>query len=133
MEMVNELTSSNTLSKDSKIIINKMISPFLPHLAEEVWSLILGNNDSIFSSRWPQYQLEKIKEDTVKIAIQVNGKLRGAIEVDKGTDKNEVLKASKEIENIKKYLDEGEIIKEIYVENKIINYVIKKESFPEHI
>ena len=90
------------------------------------FAVILTNKNSVFLSKWPKHDPEKIKEDTVKIAIQINGKLRGSIEIDKGTDKVDVLKASKDIENVQKYLDEGEIIKEIYIENKIINYVIKK-------
>ena len=126
MEMANELNSSDTLSESSKIIINKILAPFAPHLSEEAWHSILNNKNSVFLSKWPKHDPEKIKEDTVKIAIQINGKLRGSIEIDKGTDKADVLKASKDIENVQKYLDEGEIIKEIYIENKIINYVIKK-------
>ena len=126
MEMANELNSSDTLSESSKIIINKILAPFAPHLSEEAWRSILNNKNSVFLSKWPKHDPEKIKEDTVKIAIQINGKLRGSIEIDKGTDKADVLKASKDIENVQKYLDEGEIIKEIYIENKIINYVIKK-------
>ena len=89
-----------------------MISPFAPHLGEEVWRSILNNDNSVFLSKWPKYDADKIKENTVKIAIQINGKLRGAIEVDVGTDKESVLNISKNIENVKKYLDEGEIIKE---------------------
>ena len=62
---------------------------------------ILNNKNSVFLSKWPEYDPEKIKEDTAKIAIQINGKLRGSIEIDKGAGKADVLNASKDIENIK--------------------------------
>ena len=124
-EMSNFLSSSNTLSKSSKEFISKMISPFAPHLGDEIWRKKLGNKGSVFESGWPEHNPSFIVESTLTIAVQVNGKLRGSLEVDKGADKESIITLSKEIENVRKYIDSGTLIKEIYVPEKIVNFVIK--------
>ena len=68
---------------------------------------------------------QKLKEDKIKLPVSVNGKLRGNIEIDENLSKEEILKLAKQEENVSKYLDNHEIVKEIYVPNKILNIVIK--------
>ena len=125
MEMTNFLLSSKTLSKDSKLIIYKMISPFSPHLGEELWATNSRSSDSVFESGWPNYEPGLIIDSTINVAVQVNGKLRGSIEIDKNLDKESVISLSREIDNVKKYIDSGNLVKEIYVPGKIVNFVIK--------
>tara|TARA_Y100000590_G_C15173061_1_gene808155 strand:+ start:20 stop:604 length:585 start_codon:yes stop_codon:yes gene_type:complete len=125
MEMANSAISSNTLSKANKQFIIKMIAPFSPHLSEELWSVFLGENSSVFNSDWPNYDVNLVVDDTISIAVQVNGKLRGSLEVSKTSDKDSILKLSKDLENVSKYLSSGNLIKEIYVPGKIVNFVIK--------
>ena len=126
MEMSNSLISSNTLSKDSKDIIIKMISPFSPHLGEELWRTVQGREGSVFNAKWPEYDESLAADSEVEIGIQINGKLRGSILIEKNLDKDSVLSMSKNIENVQKYLTEGVLIKEIYVPGKIVNFVIKQ-------
>ena len=101
----------------------KLLSPFAPHLAEELWHE-LGNKDSIVLAAWPEYDPELIKEDKVKIAVQVNGRLRATIEMAVGASQEEAEKLAKTEPNLKKYL-EGNIRKVIYVPGKILNFVIQ--------
>ena len=125
MEMANSLVSSNALSKADKSIINIMISPFAPHLGEEIWNSILNETDSIFNANWPDYNNELIVDDDFKIAVQVNGKLRGSLLISKNSTKDQIFSMSKDIENVSRHLDGGELVKEIYVPGKIVNFVIK--------
>ena len=124
MECMNELTSSSTLSKKDKELIIKLIAPFSPHLAEELWEE-LGNSRSIFAQSWPEYDKDMIVDDSMTIAIQVNGKLRGSIEVPADTDKDDILLESKAVENVKKFIGDMDVVKEIYVPNKLVNLVVK--------
>jgi len=126
MEMCNHLTSSNALSEDSKSIIIKMISPFAPHLGEELWSLFGSDKKSVFSSDWPKYNDDIIIDSSINIAVQVNGKLRATIKVPSDATKEVVLKASKNIENVNKHLSGVAILKEIYVPGRIVNFVVKQ-------
>ena len=125
MEMSNSLMSSKTLSKTDKSIINIMISPFAPHLGEEIWHSNLNEGESIFNAKWPNYDNELIVDNNFKIAVQVNGKLRGSLLIPKDSSKDQIFSMSKEIENVSRHLDGGELVKEIYVPGKIVNFVIK--------
>ncbi|MAX09268.1 MAG: leucine--tRNA ligase [Candidatus Marinimicrobia bacterium] len=125
MEMSSSIISSKALSEKNKSYIYKMIAPFAPHLGEELWRSDLNNDNSIFESEWPKYDPEVVIDSTINIAVQVNGKLRGSIEVDKGINKEVILSMSKNIDNVKKYIDSGALVKEIYVPGKIVNFVIK--------
>ena len=125
MEMSNSLISSNTLSDKDKRLIIKMISPFAPHLGEELWRSVAGNKDSIFSTSWEDHDEALAVDSEIEIGVQINGKLRGSILVSKNEPKDTVLSMAKEIENVKKYLNEENLVKEIYVPGKIVNFVIK--------
>ncbi len=85
----------------------------------------LNNSNYIFESEWPSHYTKIVIYITVNVAVQVNGKLRGSLEVDKSLDKEKVLSMSKDIDNVRKYIDSGNLIKEIYVPGKIVNFVIK--------
>ena len=85
----------------------------------------MGNTRSIFTESWPEYSEDMIVDDSMTIAIQVNGKLRGSIEVSIDASKDEILSESKAVENVQKFTDKMNIIKEIYVPNKLVNLVIK--------
>ena len=125
MEMSSSIISSKALSEKNKSYIYKMIAPFAPHLGEELWRSDLNNDNSIFESEWPKYDPEVVIDSTANIAVQVNGKLRGSIEVDKSLSKEVILSMSKNIDNVKKYINSGTLIKEIYVPGKLVNFVIK--------
>lgn len=100
----------------------QLLNPVAPHITEELWQL-LGNNSSIAYSTWPSYDEEKVKEDTFNLPIQVNGKLRASIDIPINLSEIEVSKIAKE--QITSYIDGKEIVKEIYIKNKIYNIVVK--------
>ncbi len=123
MILLKELTNQDKISKDlfEKFVL--IIAPFAPHLSEELWQK-LWHKDSIFiGDNWPEYDEKLIVEDTIKIAIQVMGKLRATIEIEKDSPKEAVLSWAKETVN--KWIDGKEIIKEIYVPGKIVNFVVR--------
>ena len=122
MEFVNFFYGKG-LNKDTKYKFIQLLSPFAPHLGEELWSLY--SDESVFLESWPTYDEKYLVKNTLNLAIQVNGKLRASIEVDKNISKEEVLKLSKNNENVSKFIANKEIIREIYVPNKIVNIVIK--------
>ncbi len=110
------------IDKDTLETLIILLAPFTPHLAEELWE-ITGHNQSVFEQRWPEYDESKMKEDTINIVVQVNGKVRSNIDVSADMSKDEVLKLAKE--TVKDRLDGFNIVKEIYVPLKIVNLVIK--------
>lgn len=98
-----------------------LLAPFAPHMGEELWQQ-LGGTDSVFHSRWPEYDQEAMKDDEVEIAVQVNGKTRCVIHVPADISREAALEAGREAVKDKA---SGNIIKEIYVPGKIINLVCK--------
>lgn len=123
MEFTN-LGLKNGLDKASKKIAAQLIAPLAPHLAEECWSK-LGGKYSIFDSKWPKYDAKFTVDDTVKIGVQVNGKVRGEIEISKDSTQEEAIKLARANENVLKYLTQGQVVKEIYVPGRIVGFVVK--------
>ena len=113
-----------SLAIDEKKLLVKLLAPFAPHLSEELWES-LEEESSIFNSNWPNYDDSLIIDDTMTIAIQVNGKVRGNIEVDINIDKARILILAKQNKNVSKFIEGTTLIKEIYVPGKIVNFVIK--------
>jgi leucyl-tRNA synthetase len=104
----------------------KLLSPFAPHIAEELWQK-LGHEESIAYANWPEFKEEYLISDTQLYPVQVNGKVRGEINVPRGKakDKEFVLSEAKSEENVKKYLEDGDLVKEIFVPERIVNLVVK--------
>ena len=124
MIFINAVYKENELPKEYAIGFVKLISPICPHLGEELWSM-LGHDDTIAYEEWPKYDEEKTIENTKKIAVQINGKVRATIEVTDKETTDEIKEKALQEENVKKYLEGKEIIKEIVIPNKIVNFVIK--------
>jgi leucyl-tRNA synthetase len=101
-----------------------VLSPFAPHLGEELWQM-LGGKNSVAEEGWPAFDEKYLIEDSVKIAVQVNGKVRGEIEVPADSEQESILETAKAEPNVAKYLAEGKIIKEIYVRGKLLSFVVK--------
>ncbi len=100
-----------------------VLSPFAPHLSEELWQR-LGGDASLAYEPWPEVDPEHLKADTVELAVQVNGKVRGTIYVAPDAAKEEVLAVARAEENVARYLDGGTIRREIYVPGRIVNFVV---------
>ena len=101
-----------------------MISPIVPHLAEELWS-ILGHTDTIAYESWPTYVDELTYESERDIAVQVNGKVRAIIKVSDNDTEDDVKNKALREKNVIKYTEGKEIIKIIVVKNKIVNVLVK--------
>ena len=129
MEFVNDLYKLKLegFSSDWQFILEdllKMLVPFAPHITSELWQQ-LGNNDFIEKSGWPKWNEELLKTDEIQIIVQVNGKLRGKIKVSVNSEKDEILAIARAEDNVSKFLQDKEILKEIFIPNKLINFVVK--------
>jgi leucyl-tRNA synthetase len=129
MELLNEMkkldSCSNEIQCYTLVRFASMMAPLAPHLAEECYAL-LGSKESIFQKPfWFEPDPKALVEDLVSIAVQVNGKLRGTVELPINSSQNDVKNLLLNEEKIKKHLDGKEIVKEIYVPNKIYNIVVK--------
>ena len=100
------------------------MNPVCPHITEELWK-DLGHDNTISYEEWPKYDESKIKLDTFEMAVSVNGKMRGKIEVSDSTTNEEVESLAKEVPNVKNFTDGHEIVKIIVVPKKIVNIVVK--------
>ncbi len=125
MEYTNKLTElakkEGGLDKETLETAAILIAPFAPHMGEEMWEQ-LGHTGSVFENTWPVADKDAMKDDEVKIAVQVNGKVRAVIEIPVDMSKDEALAAGKAALGDKL---PGNIVKEIYVPGKIINIVGK--------
>ena len=123
MGLINQIYAKGSITKDELEIFIKLLSPFAPHLTEEIWAE-LGNEGFLSVAAWPEYDEAKTVDDEIEVAVQVNGKTREVVKVSKDIDKDGAINAGKEA--AKKWLEGATIVKEIYVPGKIINIVIKK-------
>ena len=102
----------------------KMLSCICPHVGEEIWS-ILGHNDTIAYEKWPTFDEAALNEDTIEIGVQVNGKVKGVVELLKTEDKDSALAKAKAVDGVAKAIEGKTVVKEIYVPAKIVNIVVK--------
>jgi Leucyl-tRNA synthetase len=108
-------------NKQALIDLAKLLMPFAPHISSELLEQFSEEPDA----NWPEWEEKYLETDEVTIATQVNGKLRGEIAIAVDSDEKDVKKVALEIENVKTFMDGKQIIKVIYVKNKIINFVVK--------
>lgn len=102
----------------------QLLAPFAPHIGEELWER-LGGKGSVAKAPWPVADEKNLQSDTFKMAVQVNGKLRGEIVAGKNLGKDEILSMAKSLDNVANFLSGKTIVKEIYVPGKIVNIVAK--------
>ncbi|MBQ1339470.1 MAG: class I tRNA ligase family protein, partial [Ruminococcus sp.] len=124
MIFVNEVYKVGKCPKEYAEGLIKMMSCITPHVGEEIWS-IFGHNDTIAFEPWPSYDESQLVEDTVEVVVQVNGKLRAKLSVAVDADKDSVIAQALADEKVKEFTDGKNIIKQIYVPNKLVNIVAK--------
>jgi len=130
MELLNELVRnfkniSDELKAYALFRFNVMLAPLAPHLGEECW-LLIGNKTSLFKKPvWFNVDEDALQVDTVTIAVQVNGKVRGSINIPLDAEKDVVKQIAFENKNVKKFVEGKTIVKEIFVKNRIYNIVVK--------
>jgi len=103
----------------------RLLHPFAPHMTEELWER-LGHGESIVRSGWPEWDESLLASQKVTIAVQVNGKLRGQVEVDPSAGKDAVEAAAREKDAIARWLEEGQVVKVIFVPGRLLNFVVRK-------
>jgi len=118
----NSEAKTSAVAKDAMEKLTKLLAPFAPFLAEELWEAF-GHKESVFTSRWPDYDPETVIEETVTVVVQINGKLRGRLEVAKDASKDEVIAKAREIDVVEGYLT-SEPKKTIYVPGRLVNFVV---------
>ncbi len=123
MEFVNAAVRWRELPRSVAEPLVLLISPFAPHLAEEMWER-LGHADSLAYAPWPEASEEWLKEDTVEIAVQINGKLRASIQVQADAERDAVLAAARGNERVAAHLAEAPVRREIYVPGRVVNFVV---------
>ena len=125
MTMVNEFYRLKTINKAEFETFLTLLNPFAPHMTEEINKLI-GNEKALSTKNWPEFDEEKAKDDVINLPIQVNGKLRQTLQIPANLEETEIKEKVHDDETIKRFIENQEIVKEIYVKNKIYNIVIKK-------
>ena len=124
MILLNELEKLDTVSKKDYRVLLHLLNPIAPHITEELNEIYnLGNKFT--ESTWVEYDTNKLEDKTYTMVVQVNGKVRGKIEVDTNTTEEEMKKWSLEIENVKVFTEGKEIVKMIVVPKKLVNIVVK--------
>ena len=124
MIFVNNITKKGTCPLEYAEGFIKMFSCICPHVGEEIWS-ILGHEGTIAYEKWPEYDEAAIVEDTVTIGVQVNGKVRGTVELAVDEDEASAKEKAKAVEGVARAIAGKTIVKEIYIKGKIINIVVK--------
>ncbi|MBO87137.1 MAG: leucine--tRNA ligase [Deltaproteobacteria bacterium] len=122
MEFVNTCSGTLPAREEAEAFV-LILSPFAPHLAEELWER-LGHTDTLAFEPWPVFDPQALVDDEITIVIQVRGKLRGRLQVSRDTPKPEILAAARALEGVAKFLDGQTIRKEIYVPGRLVNFVI---------
>lgn len=123
MIFINAVNKEDIFPKEYAIGFLKLLNPVAPHITEELWATSLGNTNTISYEKWPEYDESKILNDEITLPIQINGKLKATIKILSNEDESSI--KNKVHEAIESKLDNKNIVKEIYVKNKIYNIVVK--------
>jgi leucyl-tRNA synthetase len=124
MVFVNHFTAQDHPPRSAMRVFVQLLAPFAPHLSEELWESI-GEKGSLSYEPWPIYREDLVKADTVTLAVQVLGKLRGTLEVEPAAPQAPVEEAARKIEGVARFLEGKQVVKVIYVPGKILNFVVK--------
>ncbi len=124
MTFVNEFTKLQVRPRTAMIQYVQCLAPFAPHIAEELWH-ILGEEGSVHTSRFPEFDASKLVLNEVEIVVQVSSKIRGKITVPVDADAATTGSLARQDESVAKHLENKEIVREIFVQNKLYNFIVK--------
>lgn len=124
MTLTNDIYAIGKVSKEQVQIFAKLLCPFAPHLCEEIWE-VTGGEGFMSVQPWPTYEESKTIEAQTEIGVQINGKLRGTVVIPTGAEKEEVFAIAKADERIASLTEGKTFVKEIYVPNRVVNFVVK--------
>lgn len=122
MTLTNAFLEKDTITKKDYEVLLKLLNPFAPHMCEELNKEVLGADSLVFAS-WPKYDEAKTVDNTIEMAVQVNGKLRGTLKIARDSDAKVVQEAALALENVQNFVTGKEIKKIIVVPNRIVNIV----------
>jgi leucyl-tRNA synthetase len=129
MIFTNHLTSLKNLDYKTLHVFVQLLNPFAPHISEELNQTILKNKNKPLSSiKWPEYDDSLLEEDTYTIAVQINGKMRGTIDVKSDLQESEITDVIISDSKLGPYFAGMDIIKTIYIPNKLFNFILKKNN-----
>lgn len=124
MSLVNDVYSLGKINREQLQIFIELLCPFAPHLCEEIWEF-MGGEGFLSQHAWPKYDEEKTIDAQTEIGVQINGKVRGRLVISTGAAKEDVLAAAKADEKIAALLEGKTLVKEVYVPNRLVNFVVK--------
>lgn len=124
MSLINEIYEAGTLTREELGVFVRLLCPFAPHICEEIWES-LGEKKLCSLSPWPEYDESKTVDNTVEVAVQVNGKLRATVELPMNCPASEAIAKAKADERVLPFIEGKTIVKEISVPNRIVNIVVK--------
>lgn len=124
MTLINDYTKAGSITRDDLVIFIKLLSPFAPHLTEEIWSEI-GGEGLLTLSSWPEYSEEKTKDAVINIGVQVNGKVKGNVDINREASQDEAVAAAMANENVARAMEGKTVVKTVYVPGKIMNFVVR--------
>ena len=125
MALINDITATGAITKEELKIFTILLNPFAPHITEEVFEMCKLGDGIVAEQKWPEYDEAKCKDETIEIVVQVNGKIKTKLNIPVESKKNAVLEMAKADANVAKAIENMNIIKEIYVPNKLVNLVVK--------
>ena len=125
MALINDITATGAITKEELRIFTILLNPFAPHVTEEVFEMCKLGDGIVAEQKWPEYDEAKCKDETIEIVVQVNGKIKTKLNIPVESEKNAVLDMAKADANVAKAIEDMNIIKEIYVPNKLVNLVVK--------
>ena len=124
MILVNKLEEEGEINKEIYKIVLTLLNPFAPHITEELNEIIF-NDKALCESLWPSYNEDKTTQNEYELVVQVNGKVRGKIQATNSQNEEELLELASNVENVKLYLENKEIIKKIVIKGKLVSFVVK--------
>lgn len=124
MSLLNEIYDSGSITKDEYKIFTLLLNPFAPHVTEEIWE-VMSFGGTVTDQKWPEYDEEKCKENSIEIVAQINGKVRTKLVVPADISSEDVIALAKEDEKIKEATEGKTIVKELYVKGRLVNIVVK--------
>ena len=120
----NHLQGLDTINEETLKTFLLLLNPFIPHMAEELNAQMTAFH-SLSYTKWPEFDEKHAKEDLVTIAIQVNGKLRGNLQLPLETDDNTIKTEAAKVDSVKKHLEGKDIVKKVVVPGRLVNFVVK--------
>ncbi len=125
MIFINAVYKTNCFPKEYAEGFLKLLNPIAPHITEELWNVVLGNNSSIAYSNWPEFDEAKTIDDEIELPVQVNGKVKATVMIPLNSEESIVKEIVHGNENVQTAILDKNVVKEIYVKNKIYNIVVK--------